>query len=303
MTERTPPASGVSLPTLIWRFKWRISLTMLLVVAEAVAWLFFPLVLGFAIDGLLADDYSGVAALAALALAALVLGAGRRFYDTRAYSGIYSIVATEMVERERARDTDDSAVAARANLLVEFIEFMENSMPMVVSGLIGVAGTLLIIAGIDLSIFVGCLLVVGLTVATYTVTGRLNLRLNKGYNDQLEHQVQAIASFSPAGVARHFRALMRWNVRLSDLETINYSVIFLGMAALLVYAPVTLIGGGVLEYGLVFAAIIYVFQFIEDLGQMPLYLQQLIRLQEITKRLSGAPVPTPTTPVEQGSTP
>lgn len=301
MTATTAAANGVSLPALIWRFKLRISLTMLLVVAEAVAWLFFPLMLGFAIDGLLADDYTGVVGLALLSLAALALGAGRRFYDTRAYSGIYSVVATEMVERERARKTGDSAVAARANLLVEFIEFMENSMPMIVSGVIGVVGTLLIIAGIDLSIFIGCLLVVGLTVATYTLTGRLNLRLNKGYNDQLEHQVQAISSFSLAGVARHFRALMRWNVRLSDLETVNYSVIFLGMAALLVYAPVSLIGGGMLEVGIVFAAIVYVFQFIEDLGQMPLYLQQLIRLQEITRRLSSAPAANATEAVAGGN--
>jgi hypothetical protein len=45
----------------------------------------------------------------------------------------------------------------------------------------------------------------------------------------------------------------------------------------------------------------YVFQFIEDFGLMPLLLQQLIRLQEITRRLAASPEAAPMGTVQEGS--
>lgn len=71
------------------RYKWRISLTMLLVFAEAVAMLLLPLVIGFAIDGLLVSSYNGVWQLAAVGFAVVIIGSLRRVYDTRVYAGIY----------------------------------------------------------------------------------------------------------------------------------------------------------------------------------------------------------------------
>ncbi|MEM8619716.1 MAG: hypothetical protein AAGF73_08335 [Actinomycetota bacterium] len=54
--------------------------------------------------------------------------------------------------------------------------------------------------------------------------------------------------------------------------------------ALLIYAPVELVSDGA-QYGAVFAAMVYVLQFIEDVLTAPLHLQQLIRLGEIGDRL------------------
>ncbi|MEM7093628.1 MAG: ABC transporter six-transmembrane domain-containing protein [Actinomycetota bacterium] len=273
---------------LMSRFRWRVGATMLLVLVEAAIELLFPLFIGIAINGLLDGEYGGLIALGVLGVGALVVGSARRFFDTRAYAAVYETIAGELVEREQERETDTSTIAARTTLLGEFVEFLENSMPEIVMATIGTGGILVIIAGLNLNVFFACLGLCLLLVLTYWASGRRNLALNRGYNDELERQVTAIGSRDMDGVRSHFRLLMRWNRRLSDLETVNYFVIWLGVIALLVYAPIEVITPGETDYGFAFSTILYVFQFIEALVALPLFIQQVIRLREISGRLGTA---------------
>ncbi len=274
---------------LVSRFRWRIGATAALVLIEAAIDLLFPLFIGIAINGLLDGDRTGVIALGGLGLVALTVGSARRFFDTRAYSGIFETIGAEMVARERLRKTETSAIAARTTLLGEFVDFLEDSMPALVTTLIGTVGALIIIAGLNTNVFLACLALLSLTLATYWANGRRNYRLHAGYNDELEQQVSAIAADDQAAVTRHFKTLMRWNRKLSDLETVSYVVIWLGVIALLVYAPLEVIQPGETDYGYAFSAILYVFQYIEALIALPLFIQQAIRLREISARLADRP--------------
>ncbi len=285
MGASTNPA-GLSLPRLLRRFWRKVLPTLGLVSLEAVADVLFPLFVGFAINGLIAGTHGGVAALGGLALAALAVGSARRFYDTRAYAGIYETTVHELVERESEAGRAVSTVAARVTLLTEFVEFLENSMPSIITSAISLVGILAIVASIDRGVLAGCLGLMALVLAQYTVTGRLNYRLNAGYNDELERQVSALSG-DRTRLRRHVEALMRWNVKISDLETLNYAVVFAGVVALLVYAPIAIVQDSPAQYGIAFAAMLYVFQYIEVLAMLPFYLQQLIRLQEISGRLAA----------------
>ncbi|MCG8468329.1 MAG: ABC transporter six-transmembrane domain-containing protein [Gemmatimonadetes bacterium] len=286
-SKNDPRGSDISLKGLLTRFRWRVSLTLGLVIVESAIDVLFPLFIGIAINGLLGASSNGLVALGALAVAALVIGSARRFYDTRVYTAIYETTAIELVAREERRDTAVSAVAARATLLREFVEFLENSMPMILSSVIGLVGSLIIIASIEFEVFLACLGLFAVMAAVYWITGGRNFRLNQGYNDELERQVDALTSRDPLAVAKHFRRLMTWNRRLSDLETINYAVLFIGVIALLVYAPVAVVDSTQTEYGFVFSALMYVFQYIEGLVTLPLFIQQIIRLREISGRLAA----------------
>lgn len=277
-------------PTLtLWqtvkRFKGKISLTMLLVVAESALDLLFPLFIGFAINGLLDQSYSGVLALGGLGLAALVVGSGRRFYDTRAYATIYTTLSTEMVAREQNKESNVSTIAARASLLTEFVEFLENSMPGIVTSLIGLVGILGIIFSLNLAIFGAAIGLLLLMILVYAISGKWNFRYNKGYNDALEEQVAALTTKNMGVIGTHFKTVMRWNIKLSDLETVNYAAIWLGIIGLLVYAPIVAVDSGVANFGLVFSILMYVFQYVESVVSLPFFIQQLIRLQEISQRL------------------
>ena len=122
-----------------------------------------------------------------------------------------------------------------------------------------------------------------LVVAVYAVTGRLNLRLNEGYNDELERQVAALRQ-DDASSRAHFARLVRWDVRLWDLDTANTTIVAAGAAVFLVYSIVVLVTGEP-EIGLVISGLIYVLAYIELLATLPGYAQELIRLREIAGRL------------------
>ena len=275
-----------SLSALFRRFKWRISLTVVLVLLESVLEILYPLCIGLAINSLLDGGHQGLLLLAGLGVASTVVGSLRRFYDTRIYSGIYRSIAPEMVARERERHNSVSQISARAGLLTEFVEFLENSLPELIAALVSLVGVLVIVAALNTDVFFACLAVLLVAALTYVLTGRLNFRLNAGYNNELERQVWSLERGDAALVQDHFKRLMRWNIRLSDLETANYFVIFLAIVALFVYAPFSAVDSGVTDYGLVFSLLMYVFSYIESVANLPLFVQQLIRLKEISVRLN-----------------
>ena len=278
--------TNVTFLGLFRRFKKKISLTLLLVMAESILDLFFPLFIGFAINGLLEQSYIGVLALAILGVLALLVGSGRRFYDTQTYAAVYTTISTEMVAREQDKNSTVSTISARASLLTEFVEFLENSLPMIVTSLIGLFGILIIIFSLNSPVFVACIGLLLLVVVVYLLSGKWNFRYNKQYNDELEKQVTALSTQDIGVIENHFKMVMRWNIKLSNLETINYIVIWLGIISLLVYAPIVVVTGGITNYGLVFSILMYVFQYVESVVSLPYFIQQIIRLQEISQRLA-----------------
>jgi ABC-type multidrug transport system fused ATPase/permease subunit len=277
----------ISFGSLFSRFRWRISLTFTLVIIESLLEVLYPLFIGLAINDLLAQRYEGLLHLGLLGVASLLIGSGRRFYDTRIYAGIYRQVAVELVERKQAAGASISQMTAHTNLLAEFVDFLEDTMPELIGALVAVVGILVITAQLSLPVFVGCLALFLLLIVVYTITGRRNFQLNAGYNNQLEKAVDAIASKQRDRLTNHFHRLVQWNVHLSDLETLNYAVFWLGAVALFLFTPYSAVRAGVLEYGLVFSLLLYVFEFIEWLSDLPLHIQQAIRLREISRRLTS----------------
>ncbi|MEM8661940.1 MAG: ABC transporter six-transmembrane domain-containing protein [Pseudomonadota bacterium] len=290
MSEQGPISSrhAISLGGLWRRYFGRISLTMLLVAIESGLGVLYPLAIGIAIDDLLKDSYRGLIQLGILGLASTVIGSLRRFYDTRIYARIYQGVATELVEREHESGANISRISARVNLLTEFVEFFEQSMPELIGAVVSLIGILLIVAGLSLPVLFACAALLVLVVIIYTVTAAKNYRLNAGYNDELEGAVSAISSKSTDRTAGHFQRLMRWNIHLSDLETWNYLVFWLGAVGLFIYAPFEAVSAGVLEVGLILSLLLYVFEFINWLAELPIHIQQFIRLKEIADRLQAS---------------
>ena len=278
--------TNFSINSLLLRFRWKILFTFALVTLEALTGILFPLLIGIAIDGLLEDSIDGVLYLSIAGVAALIVGSARRFYDTRIYSGIYCRITPEMIQNETNKDASVSRISARTGLLTEFVEFLENSMPKMINALISVVGILAIIATLNIDVFFACLSILGLIVFIYTITGKFNYKLNTKYNNQLEKQVDILTARDSIAIKSFYKELMRWNIKLSDLETMNYFVIWVGVIAVFIYTPITVIGAGVLSYGLVFSIIMYVFDYTGSIVSFPLFIQQAIRLKEISARLA-----------------
>ncbi|MGB1009805.1 MAG: ABC transporter six-transmembrane domain-containing protein [Thiolinea sp.] len=278
---------SISLKSLVIRFWPKVSLTFLLVVIESLLGILYPLFIGFAINDLIAGSYEGIFKLLGLGCLSLVIGSLRRLYDTRAYAKISRIIFPEMIAAERKKGSSVSVISARSDLLAEFVDFLENSLPEIVGAVISLLGVIVIVATLNINVFFACVLILALVLVIYLLSGRFNYSLNKGLNDQLEKEVGVIQKGKPAAVSRHYFLLMRWKVRLSDLETLNYFILWLGIIALFIYTPIAVIESGVTDYGLVMSIFMYIVDYIDRTVTFPVYIQQLIRLQEISRRLAN----------------
>ncbi len=269
---------------LLKRFAGRFALTLGLVVLEAAGWILFPLVIGRAIDSVLADSTRGLYEFAVLGIVTMGIAVVRRLVDSRAYARIYVTLGEEMAESAAGSST--STRTARLGMLREIVEFFENSLPELINAGLGLVGTVLILAALNVPVFLGCLVIAIATVVLYALTGRLTMRYNRGLNDEHERQVDAVDSGDPGRLATHLRAMMRWNIRLSDLEAANFGINWVFMIALLVFA-VSVATTETAEYGAVFAIVMYVFQFVESMMMLPFFYQQWLRLREISGRLAA----------------
>ena len=270
---------------LLKRFAGRFALTLSLVVLEAAGWILFPLVIGRAIDSVLANSTRGLYELAVLGTVTMGIAVLRRLVDSRAYARIYVTLGEEMAASATGSST--STRTARLGMLKEIVEFFENSLPQLINAVLGLGGTVLILAALNFPVFLGCLVVAVATVVLYALTGGLTTRYNQGLNDEHERQVDAVHSGDPGRLGKHLRAMMRWNIRLSDLEATNFGVNWVFMIVLLVFA-VSAATRLTAEYGAVFAVVMYVFQFVESMMMLPFFYQEWLRLREISGRLAAA---------------
>lgn len=275
---------SISIRRLIQRFWKSVTLTWLMVMLEGLGFLIIPLIIGMAIDDLLVQSYTGIKILTVLCIVMVTVGSARRFYDTRAYSKIYRKVSNELIQKEKRRNASTSKISARSHLFTEFIEFLEFSIPEISHNLINLVGTLIIIGTLNPEILGVCLGAAGLAAVIYWISGRKIHRLNKGENDELERQVHCIEADDKKELDEHFKNLIRWKIRLSDLETINFTGVWVGLSAALISSVILLGTPGDAAVGTTISVIMYVFGFVESVVAFPLYYQQIVRLQEIAGR-------------------
>jgi hypothetical protein len=278
--------NNLSLKSIFLRFRWKISLTWLLVVLEAGFFLLFPLSMGKAIDDFLQKDMTGLVWLSVLALLSLLVGAGRRYYDTRIYSKIYARISPELVEKEKQRSSDVSIISARANLATEFVEFLEDSFPYIIESIVGLAGTIIILFALNFKIFVSVMAATLLIGIIYALTSNKTYSLNSGFNEEMEKQVTVLSGNNKPAIQNHFKNITKWSIKLSDLETTNFSISWIFLMGVLVYSIVATIQNGITAHGQILAIVMYVFNYIEAVIALPLSYQQVIRLKEISNRLN-----------------
>ncbi len=263
--------------------KFKLGFTLLLLLLEAGISILFPLFIGFAIDDAIDHNYYGAIQLGVLSLAALAVGVGRRIFDSRLYAKIYQKVGANTISK--MEDDLSSVKSARLGMIREFVEFLENSLPELISNVIGLVGVIGIIATLSLNVFYGSLLVSFIVFLIYWITSEKTMTLNKSSNDELEKQVDIISKNDKDELAMHLKQIMKWNIKLSDLEALNFSISWIILSFFLVGTVIISVSDGIVKYGVLFSLIIYVFQYMESVINLPLYYQNWLRLKEIKERL------------------
>lgn len=268
----------------IWQtYRLKITGTLSLLTVERLLGVAVPFVLGVAINDLIAGSFRGVWWLLGLEIAALLIGTGRRLYDTRVYAQIYTDVADKT---SRKTHLSVSRRAARLGLARELVNFFEWELPELLAALVGIAGALTMLTYL-LPTVGGLSMIVGLLVGVIFVISRGRMfSLNKALNNELERQVTMLEAEREFSRRRHLSRLARWRIHLSDLEATNFAIAELLLSGLIIGAVVITVQAG-LSVGEIFAVLTYLIGVAENMIVLPWTYQQSIRAREIGGRIAA----------------
>lgn len=282
-------AHDLTISSLIRVFRGRISLTWAMILVETSLLAFVPLFIGFAIDGLLSGSLRELKHLAGLM--AVLVGASvfRRLYDTRVYGTIR--VELGRVQVARSSELPLSMLNARFAMGRELVDFLEHTLPEAMSA----AVQLTIAVAILFSFSPALALAAGATILSMATIyaffhGRF-YRLNSALNQQTEKQVSILERRREKATLAHLLSLRRLEVRLSDTEAILYGTIFVVLAGLILFNLWFAATELSITVGTIFSIISYSWDLVEGALALPITLQTLSRLSEITTRLNGRESP------------
>ncbi len=279
LTERR-----LTIGTLLGTFRWPIAATWLLTLSETTLMALVPLFIGFAIDGLMGQDASGLLNLAVLLGVILIVAVGRRVYDTRAYGTIRVELGRALAAKAGAGTV--STTNARLGMGRELVDFLEQQVPDLLSSFVKLTVALALLYAFHPTLFAAAVVTGLMVLLIYSAFHRRFFRLNADLNRQTEKQVSILDTNSSSKVLAHLARLRRTEIRISDTEALVYGLIFvmlLGLVLFNLWFAATTIE---ITAGRVFAIISYSWEFVEAAIALPATLQGWARLSEIMQRIN-----------------
>lgn len=275
---------GLTLGGLFAAFWPQISVTWALTLIEVALFALIPLLIGRAIDGLIATDMAAFWMLAIVLAVLLLVATGRRLFDTRAYGVMRVSLGSALAERSKDRPV--STVNARLAMSRELVDFLETEAPESMTGVLQMLAAIAILSSFHptLGLIAGAALV--FMLAIYGLAHRRFYKINQLLNAQSEKQVSILETRSLPRLGAHLLALRKSEVRLSDTEALVYGLIFAGLLSLVLFNLWFATQNITITAGTVFAVVTYSWEFVDGALFLPTTLQSLSRLSEITRRIN-----------------
>ena len=278
------PHQSITLRSVIRLSQTKVTLTWLMVLAENIILILLPLFIGIAIDGVLKQNMQPLILFASILLMRVIFSVGRRFYDTRVYGDIRVKLAN--VVEYNLRETSVSVKDARLTMSRELVDFLEQDLPLLITAIVQLIATVVILATFHLQLAL-CVLAAGLCMLViYALFHQTFTHLNGTLNDQLEQQVRVLSGEHFSAIRTHFERIKHCEIKLSDTEALVYGLIFITLFASVLTNLWIISSLNATSVGEVFSIVAYSLEFVEAAVMLPLALQTLSRLTEISQRLN-----------------
>ncbi|CAH5638121.1 hypothetical protein AI2983V1_2430 [Enterobacter cloacae] len=285
---RSSESVGVmhSLKKLAIRHRKKLVVTFLLVVAENVTFLLYPVLAGIAINAILAGETLNAALYGLMVLCMWFIGAARRSVDTRTFARIYAGLAVSVVLTQRKYQLNHSAIAARVTLSREYVDFFEMHLPLLITSLSSLFGAAIMLLFIEFWAGVMCFAIVLILLGFVSGYARKNEWLFMRLNNRLEKEVDYVHKAGTATLHRHYSTLARLRIALSDREAWGYLWVGVLVAALFTLTIVWMTRSTGITAGHIYSVMTYMWMFATSLDDAPQLLEKFSQLRDIGKRVS-----------------
>lgn len=277
-------AQSINLKHIMVHHKGHIAGNLLLLTIEIALMALVPLFIGFAIDGLLTQDNHDLLVLAGVLAMLVLVSVARRFYDTRAYGAIRVNVQNEVTKRNGHLTT--SILNARIEMARELVDFLEQDVAQVINASVQFVVSLVVLYVLNPVLALAALLSAIAMLVIYGFFHQQFYRLNHAYNEQKEQQIGILDTKQASGLLTHFKRLMSLEVKLSDREALLYGLVFSVLLAMILYNLWYATLNAAISAGTIFSIVSYSWEFVEAAVILPVTLQSLTRLSEITARIN-----------------
>lgn len=287
ITPETAPQNAIAtLKMLGRRHSKKLFLTLLLVVAENVTYLLYPLLAGFAINAIVTGQALHAVLYAVMVFTMWALGAARRSVDTRTFARIYAELAVPVIVAQRHEKQNASTIAARVTLSREFVDFFELHLPTLITSLASISGAAIMLLVIEFWTGVGCLIILLILACFLPGFSRKNEALFGRLNNRLEKEVSLVTVAQAAALAKHYGVLARLRIGLSDREALGFITIGTAAALLFAFTILSMTRKGMGDAGHIYSVMTYLWMFAMSLDDGPRLLEKYSQLKDIGKRVN-----------------
>jgi len=268
------------------RHSRKLILTFLLVAAENITMLLYPLLAGFAINAIVTGQALHAVLYAVMVFVMWAIGAARRSIDTRTFARIYAELAVPVIIAQREEQHSASTIAARVALSREFVDFFEKHLPVLVTSVASIIGAAAMLLLLQFWTGVACLFILAFFALFLPGFSSRNEALFVRLNDRLEKEVAFVNSASRRSLSRHYDVLARLRIKLSDREAFGYLAIGTVTAILFASTILTMSFEGGLDAGHIYSVMTYMWMFAMSLDDGPQLLEKYSQLKDIGKRVN-----------------
>lgn len=280
-----PKTSHISVANIVSANKLAVATNLFINTVEIALLALVPLFIGFAIDGLLAKEFSDFYLLIIILISLIAMSVLRRVFDTRAYGHIRVKVLTELAKKNKSLPV--STLNARMSMGRELVDFLEESIPDLLNATVQFTVAIVVLYFFDpilaLAAFISSLLM----MAIYSVFHRGFYALNGTLNKQTERQVSILETNSPSKLLTHLTRLKHLEIKISDREAILYGSVFFVLLSVVAFNLWFATLSGEISAGKIFSIVSYSWEFVGAAIVLPITLQSWSRLSEITARINA----------------
>lgn len=283
MTTFSPNIFG-TLKQIALDHRKKLATTFSLVGTENLLLLLYPLVGSLAVNAVLNHNVWQALLYAVMVFSIWAVGSARRAVDTRVFVRIYAELAVNAVLNQKRKGSTSSA-AAHAALSRQFVDFFEEHLPMLITSVFNIVGSVVMLLIIEfwtglLASFV--LLGWGLALPHYA---KINDRLYFKLNNRLENEVSVIEQGSNHGLTKHYGLLAKLRIAISNREALSFLLIGISLCLLFGSALAMLSLNDKVTAGHIYAVITYLWSFAFSLDDMPRLVEKFSELKDIGKRV------------------
>lgn len=207
------------------RHKYKIAFTYMLMLVEFILDSLMPLFLGRAVDALLSNTIVDFYVFIAVMVFSLFIGTARRRIDTRTFMCVYKDNMLSTIKKMLASYNDRAKIVSRTHLVRTYGDFMEYTLPTIISAIIEIIVSLLMLWWVIpmVSYWVAALVVMAIVVQK-VVSDRMMI-YERAWQEACENIDKSILENNYDAVTDYIGQALPNHVKRSDVEAFCWNII------------------------------------------------------------------------------